>query len=141
MEKLGPLQEKVNRILDLMITGLEKGADVVSKELPLLLEEYSRIFMVDAIPLGATFGFLFFATFTYFWWRYAIKFQGSDPEPNTRNERSDGQCFFYVSKFFVLGAFILASLTGFIPGTVDGFKEMVKIEIAPKAYLIEKFRK
>ena len=119
------ISEKVNKILDLMLSGIEGASDIASAELPGLLQEYINYFMIDAIPLsGVVLALIFLPATALFYWLGKTDFK----------ENKDPTFFFLGLISFVVFLFSFAV-------TVSKGKEMYTIKVAPKAYMIEKFRK
>ncbi len=47
------MQEQASKIIEMIVSGLEKASDVASAELPGLINDYLSYYMIDAIPVKA----------------------------------------------------------------------------------------
>jgi len=118
--------EKINKLLGLMIDGIEKASSTVQSELPKLVEEFIAMYMIEAFPAGSlVFMLLMFVVATILWF-LTRKFSDDDAKHG---------CRFGIITF----AFIISICAGGM--VIHGAKEMYKIKNAPKAYLIDRLRK
>lgn len=139
------LEEKANKLLDLLIDGIEKGADLASSEAPKILEEYLTYFYIQQIPIFGIIGVLvsfILALIIFKMYKHYenIRIQNKDKWSSARSfvdEMGDGVVFVY---FLCIAAslFLIFISTLDIAGSVSN---MLQIKHAPKAYLIEKIRK
>ena len=120
------LKEKVSKILDLMLNGLEKAGDVASTELPFLIEEYLSLFFIEHFPIISTMFsmVLIIANIICF-----LMF---------KKIIDKNQKYLYLYRINVAITVVFAVV---LSSTVADIKELVKIKVAPKAYLIEKLRR
>lgn len=118
-------EEKVDKILDMLIAGLEKTTELANSELPKLLDEYVVYLSIEAIPVAAFIGIIMAMAATIYIYKHRKSFFADEP---------DGEW-----KILVLLLIVVVwgfSLGGFIRGT----EKFAKLYYAPKATLMEKFR-
>jgi len=119
------LEEKADKILDMIISGLEKTGEVINEQAPEIINEYITYSIIDAFPathIVAVFSSMSFIFLVFFLTR---KIEDFDHK--------------WMPRAFI-GVICLIVFCFSLGGTLDGLKKMYKIKEAPKAYLIEKFR-
>lgn len=116
-------QTKLDKLLDLIIEGVEKGSSLVSSEAPKIADEILRyeswLAMTDAIISGVSAVFLS----AIVWW-FMKKVKSDD----WREGHMAGLIFGSIALFIVF------SICAF------NLKTMKQIEMAPKYYLIQKLK-
>jgi hypothetical protein len=127
------MQNTVSKILNMLLTGLEKAGQVVGEELPKLLEEYVKFFIIDEIPLASIVFLLFFGWLAI--WGRRLWFRLYQWH---KAERVDEFGLFMCTG---IGSIILGIiLIGSVGDVVSSTKTIAKLYYAPKAYLIERLR-
>ena len=120
------LQEQLGKILELMLAGLEKASEVAETELPGLIEDYLSMYYIDAIPVVSTVGAVLSIILVMLLYKVI--------HPVVKNDKDFAPV--YISMLVPLIIFLVC-----LSEIAFSVKEMIKIEKAPKAYLIEKLRK
>jgi len=131
VEKLNMIEEKANKVLDIMIDGLEKAGNAVQAELPSLLNEYITYFIIDEFPLRSLVLLIIVPIIGYVLFKRCSKVE-------TNNVCEEDNKEFTLWMIAVL-ATIICGVSLF--NCMGDFKNVYKLTHAPKAYLIEKFRK
>jgi len=137
------MQKQVTRILELMLAGLEKAGDVASSELPGLINDYLSYFMVEAIPVGSFFMMIVFIVLSVFLSKFFKKhIKDIYPESHYNRGRPTDFAAFCSGAYWLIPLFIMLLPFGLASSHfVHGVKDIIKIKVAPKAYIIEKLRK
>lgn len=120
------ITEKVNKILNLLIDGIEKTGDITQSQLPELINEYVTLYMLEALPVVSTVLAIILGIVTYVIVKLCLISDNTDI-------RENGSLISGTVGTILILAFLLSSL--------NGFKNIYIIKTAPKAYLIEKLRK
>ena len=119
------MEEKINKILDLMIAGLEKAGSVAEAELPGLINDYVAYFIIQEVPVISPVIFLLGVT------GFILLFRFLKREDALKEVGDVLGHLFFVFVALVCVPFAIA---------VSSAKDMAALYYAPKAALIEKFR-
>ena len=123
------LSEKAEKILDMLISGMEKAGTAANAELPQLMEQYVVYFIVDAVThiIAGVVGLILCSLIA----------KKVTPLLIDASETKGDKVF-----AFCMLAMALATPVGFAGiAVVKGGSSVVKWTAAPKAALIENFRK
>ncbi len=121
------MEEKVNKILELLIAGIEKGTELAESELPGLMQEYITYYYIKAIPISSILiGLLSIVTAIV----CAVLYR--------KFKKGHGDAWVDCMIYGTLAVLILIASIGC---SSSGFMEMYQIKEAPKAYLIERLRR
>ena len=120
------MQKQISKILEMMISGIEKAGDVAGEQLPGLVDDYLSMYMIDAIPIIIPLiaGVLLISIIIFI--KFAIK--------ETKEDAEAVWMFMPITVLVLIFLMLMGSVT-------EDLKEIYKIKTAPKAYLIEKLRK
>lgn len=116
------MEEKINKILDAILLGLEKGVELANNEVSKLINEYVIYHSIESIPIWS-FGWLLFAGVCSV---VAYKFR----KEISKAEGAWGWVIVPLSAIWIFS----------ISGITEGLKDIAKLQFASKAALIEKFR-
>ena len=122
------MKEKAEKILDLMISGLEKAGEIAQTELPKLVEDYVRYFIIQELPVISFAVLLFGIALFVLIVRFAFR------EEDFRKELA-GEAGPFVGLVFIATVIVPFAFL------VNSSKDVLALAYAPKAALIERFRK
>jgi di/tricarboxylate transporter len=128
------MQKQLGKILELMISGLEKAGDVASKELPGLLEDYLQFFIIDLLPVSQLV-YIIGVLILIYTTKEKIRKWYEHVKKNSYDTFDFWMPFGIAS--IIMGIFFIVAVLS----VADTSKEIAQIYVAPKAYIIEKLRK
>lgn len=125
------MEEKINKILDLMISGIEKGSELAGEQAGPLFEEYWRYLLADKI-IGLMSGLLCFAL-AYVCYRIAKYSWKKYKESQEKNIWNDEWLWGVIPTVFLLCIFVMSG----VAITICEAGKLTKLLVAPKIYVIK----
>lgn len=115
------MEEKINTILDMLIAG----GNAAKEQLPGLMDEYILYYTIQSLPLVSVSGVMvLLSALCFLWYKHLKKAEWIGSEDITAASVLGGVLIVYFSIY-----------------AVDSFRDIVKLQYAPKAFLIEHMRK
>lgn len=127
-KELSQLEQTVIDLINKSVSAVEKGADWLSGQIPDVAEQFLRYKLYESIFLTVVF-FSFFVLVTVV---SPLVFRKLYLSAKKRNSFTDPDNFVFPSILIAGFGNIFA-----IPGTILYLKDIIKLLIAPKVYLIE----
>lgn len=128
-------EEKVDKILDMIIAGAEKGSQFVGDQAPLLFEEYYRSELSEVI-FEVTLGVFWFAFVCFFYRAFWSKWaKGACDESKSYSDRD-----WYGS--LAIGSGIFGVVVSVLMGIcfICSSQRLIKAIVAPKVFTIQTIR-
>ena len=131
------LVDKANAILTMLVNGLEKAGDLATSEVPLILKEYIEYYIIQQFPLNGILWLIFAWIPVLLLVRHVkgkIIKEPSDQDQRCFNSGMQGIIYATIGFYVFINVMVMGCVLG-------DLKTVYTIKTAPKAYLIEKFRK
>jgi len=132
------LVEKANTILTMLVNSLEKAGDLAQSEAPLIIKEYITYYIIQEFPITGIVMLLVFSVMAFLGVKHFKNKEYNESE--SRREVEDYNKCMKGFRYSIITSYIfVASLMSM--HILNDLKKVYMIKEAPKAFLIEKFRK